>query len=81
MQCVNDPYLPCCRVRFRVAFDVILVRLGKFFFCTAGGREECRSGLVPGEKRELVHRPVHRVVHRFCGVLHSIRAVVHMACG
>jgi hypothetical protein len=64
-----------------VAFDVILVRLGKFFFCTAGGWEECRSGLVLEENRELVHSPVHRVVHRFWGVLHSIGAVVHMACG
>lgn len=43
MQLLYDPYFVSCGVRSRALFDVILVRLGKFFFCTAGGRETCSS--------------------------------------
>jgi hypothetical protein len=62
-------------------FEGILARLGNFFFCTASGWGTCRSGVLGRKRRGLVHSTVHRVVHRFCGVLHSIGAVVHMACG
>ena len=65
MQRIYDPYVVTLWLLFRASFEEILVRLGKFFFCTAGGRESCRSGDVSWVTSELVHRAVHRVVHRF----------------
>lgn len=38
-----DPYFLSCGVCCDALFAAILIPLGKFFFCTAGGWEKARS--------------------------------------
>jgi len=43
MQKAKDPYRETYGVCSVALFEAILMLLGKFFFCTAGGRENCSS--------------------------------------
>jgi hypothetical protein len=43
MQKAKDPYCGACGVCSVALFEAILMLLGKFFFCTAGGWENARS--------------------------------------